>query len=253
MLNLLAFPTHFSIGNWHIAVLDLIVLAILGVAFLVGYILGFSKQLFSLFGWGAAAVLGVVLCDDFALLLNKTIPSLKEGLCNLISNAIGLESAIESGQAVEEVILILEEQSTIPHFLHQPIAQAIVNAAGDIHITEVLANCVVTAISFVIVFLLSMLIFLVLKLVVKKINTEVKAFRITDKILGGVLTTVLGALAIILLTLLLSAIFPAAFESILNPVTKDGEEVFGVYNAVLTWIMDSKFIENIFNKLIAGV
>ena len=253
MLNLLAFPTHFSIGSWHIAVIDLIVLGVLGIAFLVGYILGFSKQVFSLFGWGAAAIIGVLLCDDFATLLNKMIPSLKEGIINLIKGAIGLEEAIQSGQALEEVIHILETQSKIPQFLHQPLAQAIINAAGDVHITDVLASYIVTAISFVIVFLLSMLIFVILKLVIKKINNEVKALKITDKILGGVLTTLLGVIAIGLLTFLLSAIFPAAFDSMLNPITKNGEEVTSVYNLALSWVMESKFVENIFNKIIAGV
>ena len=253
MINLLAFPTHFSIGSWHIAIIDLIVIALLGIAFLVGYILGFSKQVFSLFGWGAAAVIGVLLCDDFATLLNKMIPSLKEGLANLIKGAIGLEDAIQSGQALEEVMQILATQSKIPQFLHQPLAQAIVNAAGDVQITDVLAGYIVVAISFIILFLLSMLVFAIVKLVIKKINNEVKALKITDKILGGILTTLLGIIAIGLLTFLLSAIFPATFDELLNPVTKNGENVTSVYNSVLTWIMESKFVENIFNKIIAGV
>ena len=94
MLNLLAIPTVITIGTFNVALIDLIVLGLLLIALIVGLIQGFAKQIFSILGWVAAVVLGVIFCKDVAALLDEKIPALYEGIYNWLNEIIGLEGVI---------------------------------------------------------------------------------------------------------------------------------------------------------------
>ena len=222
------------------------------IAFIVGLVKGFSKQLFSILGWVAAIVLGVIFCDKLAVWLNETIPDLKQGIYTFLSEAIGLESAITSSQTVEEIVAILKAETQIPEFLHQAIAQAIVNAAGDIQITEVLTGWAMTAISFLAIFILSTIVFGILKLIFKAVNKKVKALGVIDKILGGIFSILKMSIVMILVTMLLSSILPTQFDALLHPVLESGEQATCVFNSALTWVMNSEWVAGLLDSILSS-
>lgn len=250
MFNLLAIPTAITIGSLNVALLDVIVLALLLIALIVGLVKGFAKQLFSILGWVAAVALGIIFCDDIASFLNESVPALKEGIYNFLNGSIGIESAITSSQTVEEIMAILKAETELPEFLHQAIAQAIVNAAGDIHITEVLTGWAITAISFVAIFIVSMLVFGILKALFNAINKKIKALGAIDKLFGGIFAILKMSIIVLLVTMLMSSILPTAFDALLHPVLETGEEVNCVLNSALTWVMNSEWVAGLLDSIL---
>ena len=239
MFNLLA-PV-VSVGSSYIAIIDLVALGVLLLALLIGAFKGFLSQVLSVLGVLAAVVLAVMLCDEVSGFIETSFPSVLEGLKTKIGELFGLTDELISGTK-EQIIQSLSKTS-IPAFLHEVLANAIIKTAGDLNIVNVLAKWALTAISFVSIFVLTLIIFLIIKIMFKSL-TKISVIGALDRILGAILMAlkflIAGTVIITVLSLFLD------INVILTPIADDGTVVNSVFNSFISWIMQMKFVEGLF-------
>lgn len=251
MTNLLAIPTFFTIGNFNVALLDIVLLVFALIAIIVGAVKGFSAQILSLLGWVAGVALAVIFCDDISALIYEKLPAVPEAIYNWLNGVLGLEEIITGEQTVEAIVAYLAENTQIPAFLHQAIAQAVVDGAGTLQITDVVTGWAVTAISALSIFIVALIVFGIIKAIFKAIN-KVKVIGFVDKLLGAVFNVLKLLIVSILLTLLFSSVFPEFFTSILHPVLESGEEVVCYFNEIMHWVMELPVVQDALTSLFAG-
>lgn len=242
MLNLLATPSVIAIGSLNVALIDLIVLGILIIAFFIGLARGFIGQILSLLGGIAALILSFVLCKHLAGFIGDKIPSLTESISGMVNKLFGLEGVVTAGTK-EEIIATLQT-TKIPSFLHSIVANSIVSSEGTLKLTEVLTEWALVAISFVVIFILALILFAIIKKVFKAL-TKIKGVGAVNRILGALLMLVKAIIFCVILSLILSVFID--MNAILSPKLSNGEEVKSIFNSVITKIMELPFIQNAFN------
>lgn len=242
MLNLLAIPSVIALGGINVALVDLVVLAILLIALIVGLVKGFVGQIFALLGGIAAIVVAIFTCTYVAEFLSTTFPSIKESISAQVNSILGIDGVLFQG-AKEEIVTSLQ-QTTIPAFLHEVIADLIIQQGADINLTEIITGWVVTAVSFVVTFILALIVFGIIKKIFKAL-TNIPAINAIDRILGMIFKVAL-TLAILVVIFIALSIFAGGFvKELLQPATQAGEQVKCYFNDLITWVMNLDFIKNL--------
>lgn len=239
MPNLLSAVVNF--GSSYVAIIDLIMLGIILFSLLFGAIRGFFRQVLSVLGALASIILAIIFCDELAEFIMTSIPSISDGLKGKIGELFGLTDELLAG--TKEQILESLAKTSIPAFLHELLANAIIETAGDLNIVHILTKWSLVAISFVIIFLASFIIFFVIKLIFKGL-TKIKVVGALDRILGAILMALKFIIGIIILITFISVF--ADLNPILAPTLQDGTVVNSIFNSLISWIMSLPFVQNLF-------
>ncbi len=239
MFNFLA--SIVNLGSSQVALIDLIMLGVILFALIFGSIKGFFAQILSILGTIAAIVIAVSFCDEVADYIKNTFPNITEGLSAKIGELFGLTDELLQGSK-EQIINSLAE-TKIPAFLHEMLANAIVETAGDLNIVNLLTKWSLIAISFVGLFIVTRIVFIVVKLIFKGL-TKNRVIGALDRALGALLM----ALKFIIIAMVLITVLSVFINMnpLLAPVAEDGTVVNSVFNKFISWIMQLEFIQNLF-------
>ena len=242
MLNLLAVPSVIALGGMNVALVDLVVLAILLIALIVGLVKGFVGQIFALLGGIAAIVVAIFTCSYVAQFLSSTFPSIPQSISAQVDSLLGLDGVLLQG-AKDQVLESLKTTS-IPAFLHEVVAELIIQQGASLNLSEIITGWVVTAIAFVVTFILALIVFGIIKKIFKAL-TNIPAINAIDRILGMIFKIAL-TLAILVVIFIVLSLFASEFvNGLLQPVTETGEQVKCYFNDLLTWVMNLDFIKNL--------
>lgn len=241
MINLLSISPVISLGGINVALVDVIVLVVVLIAVVYGAIRGFINQILSILGGFAALILAFITCSYVADFIYLSIPSIPEGISNKIIETFGLEGVIANG-SVDEIVKILNSTS-IPSFLHNFIAEAIVSSGGTLQAVDVLTSWSVTVISFVSVFIISLILFAIIKKLFRTL-TKIKIVGTFDKVLGLVFAVLKSLILLVVVFVVLSVITNT--NVYLNPVANSGEQVKCYFNDIMISIMNSSLVKGIF-------
>ena len=240
MNNLLAIPTYIETGMLKIATIDILVFAVLAIALIVGYVKGFMKQILSILGFFASSVLAVLFSDDLANFVFNNMQSTTSSVRGVIESMVG--SVLGNNLTSEEALLSALAQSKIPAFLHETIANLVVNSNFDVQIVDVLTKWALTVICFLIILIVANIVFIILKKFFKFI-TQIPLIKVVDKTLG-MLFSALKALAILLVIFIVLSLFTN-----INQFLVPGDGVVSVFNNLIEFIMDLPFLKNILTKI----
>ena len=242
MLNLLAIPSVIALGGMNVALVDLVVLAVLLIALIVGLAKGFVRQIFALLGGIAALVVAIFTCTYVAEFLSTTFPSIPEAIKAQIDSLMGLEGVLLNG--TKEQILASLSETKIPSFLHNTLASIIIAEGGNLQLTEIVTGWVVIAIAFVAVFILSLIVFGILKKIFSAL-TEIPVLGAIDRILGMIFKIAITLAILVVIFIIISLVAVEFANGLLQPVTESGESVTCYFNNLLTWVMDLDFINSL--------
>lgn len=239
MNNLLAIPTYIETGILKIATIDILVFAVLAIALIVGYVKGFMKQILSIFGFFASLVLAVLFSDNLADFVFNNMQSTTSSVRGVIESMVG--SVLGGNLTSEEALLSALAQSKIPAFLHETIANLVLNSNFDVQIVDVLTKWALTVICFLIILIVANIVFFILKKFFKFI-TQIPLIKVVDKTLG-MLFSAIKALAILLLIFIALSLFTN-----INQFLVPGDGVTSIFNSLIEFIMDLPFLKNILTK-----
>jgi uncharacterized membrane protein required for colicin V production len=239
MNNLLAIPTYIETGMLKIATIDILVFAVLAIALIVGYVKGFMKQILSILGFFASTVLAVLFSDDLANFVFNNMQSTTSSVRGVIESMVG--SVLGDNLTSEQALLSALAQSKIPAFLHETIANLVVNSNFDVQIVDVLTKWALTVICFLIILIVANIVFIILKKFFKFI-TQIPLIKVVDKTLG-MLFSAIKALAILLVIFIVLSLFTN-----INQFLVPGDGVTSIFNSLIELIMDLPFLKNILTK-----
>ena len=242
MLNLLAIPSVIALGGMNVALVDLVVLAILLIALIVGLVKGFVGQIFALLGGIAAIVVAIFTCTYVADFLTATFPTIKESISAQVNSLLGIDGVLFEG--AKEQILASLQQTTIPAFLHEVIADLIIQQGASLNLAETVTGWVITAIAFVVTFVLALIVFGIFKKIFKAL-TNIPAINAIDRILGMIFKVALTLAILVVIFIALSLFANTFVNELLQPVTEAGEQVKCYFNDLLTWVINLDFIKNL--------
>ena len=242
MLNLLSIPAIIGLGSINIALVDIIVLSVALIAVIYGAIVGFLKQILSILGGFAALALAIFTCAHVAEFISTTIPSIPEGISIKIKELFGIND-IDGVQGTIEQIKTFLSTTSIPEFLHEIIAEAIVNSGGTLQIVDVLTNWALTVICFVCIFIVSLIVFAIIKKLFKLL-TKIKIVGTTDKVLGLIFAVIKAVLLLVVVFVVLSMFTDV--NAYLSPVNEYGEPVKCYFNDIMLAIMNSQLVKGLF-------
>lgn len=240
MNNLLAIPTYIETGMLKIATIDILVFAVLAIALIVGYVKGFMKQILSILGFFASLVLAVLFSDDLANFVFNNMQSTTSSVRGVIESMVG--SVLGDNLTSEQALLSALAQSKIPAFLHETIANLVLNSNFDVQIVDVLTKWALTVICFLIILIVANIVFIILKKFFKFI-TQIPLIKVVDKTLG-MLFSAIKALAILLLIFIVLSLFTN-----INQFLVPGDGVTSIFNNLIEFIMDLPFLKNILTKI----
>ena len=249
MLNLLAIPSVITLGGINVALVDLVVLAVLLIALIVGLAKGFVRQIFSLLGGIAALVVAIFTCTYVAEFLSSSIPSIPESISAQLEGLLGLDGVLLQG--TKEQIIESLSSTKIPAFLHELVATTISESAGELNLTATLTGYVMIAIAFVVVFILSLIVFAILKKIFSAL-TSIGVLGAIDRILGMIFSIAVALVGLLVICIVLSLIIPNINEFLI-PVTESGEKVTCHFNTLLTAIMNLDVIKNLLASIVPTV
>ena len=235
MINLLAIPTYFPLGFINIALVDVIALIFGIIALFVGYCKGFMQQVLSLLGKIAALLIAFFFCSTFASMVCDLIPAIPQGVENWVEGIFG--EGLNSSFDTKEQILVVLRQSSIPVFLHEVLANAVVNSNFELRLIPIISQFILNIISFVLLYFLSLLIFVLLRKIFKQI-TDLPIIKYFDKFLGVIFSLLKLMLVFVILAIILSLFLP--INDYLKP---DG--AYCVFNSVLEYVMQMQFVEKL--------
>ena len=237
MNNLLAIPAVLGTGILKIATADIVVLVVILVAGAIGYIKGFMKQILSVLGFFASLVLAFLFSDDLAELIYNKIPLITNAVRGVVESLFG--SVLGGNLTSEQALLSALGESKIPAFLHEAIANLVVNSNFNIQVVEAVTKWALNVISFLAIIVIANIVFLILKIFFKFV-TQIPIIKGVDKTLG-VIFSVLKA--VVLLVIVCSVL--SIFTNINYFLTPEGDVVC-VFNKIMELIMNLPFIKNIF-------
>ena len=241
MVNLLAIPTVIDISGTYVALVDIIVLAILLIAVIIGLSRGFLKQVLSLLGLVAGIVLAIIFCDDLVALVTEKVPAIPSALESAIASSSMFKDLTGSFTDKEQVLVSLQN-SSIPAFLHETIANAIVSSGFELQIVKVFTTWALYVIVFIVTVLVSLLVFAILKKILYSL-TKIRIIGFFDKILGMVLSVAVTLICIIIIVMLLSL-----FVDINAFIQPEGVKCY--FNETMKIVLELDFIKNLLSGVI---
>lgn len=227
-----------SLGGFSIAILDLIALAVLIIAVLVGLAKGFAKQVLSLLGLVASIIISFLLCSKLAEFVSNNMPGVVNGVRGLVQKIFGLTTdSITTQEALRSALAA----SKIPAFLHEALINSFIEGVG-MQLLNVFTGWALNIICFVFLLIFTRIAFAIIKgIILKFVNLPL--IRTVDKLLGAVFAIIKFMLYIIILFLILSPF--VNLNSLLQP---DG--VTCHLNNVLQFVSNMNIISKLFTMVI---
>ena len=238
MLNLLS-AAVVDLGGTYFAIVDLVLIGCILIAGIVGAIQGFLRQILSILGVVAAVIISGVFCQVFAEILTSTFPGITDSIAAEVNAMFNLD-AILSGTATREAIIEALQTTSLPAFTFDLIADLIINYAGEIQISSIVAEWVVVGISFVVLFIASLIVFAFIKKFLIAL-TKLPIIGAINTILGAVFSIVKILIVIIVFAVLLSLLIPN-INDIFNPTLENGEMINSMLSQLLEFVMSLSFI-----------
>lgn len=242
-MNNLLFPLAISIAGTHIAIIDIVVLALLLVFLIIGIIKGFSRQIFSLLGPLTALLVAVFTCSKVGTFLTEKIPKLNELAISWANKIPGISTI---GSLTPETVSEALSKSEIPALFHGIIIKIV--ESGKTDIIPVVANWIIIAISFVIIFLLALVAFSIVKKIFSAL-TKISIIGYVDKLLGVAFGIIKG-LVIVFIALVVLQLLAPEFSNSLLTITIDGVQIESVTSRALAVILNIPFVVNIMSSII---
>ncbi len=236
MLNLLAIPTYFTLGSINVALVDIIVLVCLLIATIVGIVRGFVKQILAYLGIIAAVLLAVLFCDEATAFLCEKIPAFPTAIENWLGNTQMFKTLTGTFTSKEQIITALAG-SSIPAFLHNVIAEAIVSSGFELQILSVFSKWLIYVIVFVVIIIASLILFAILRKLFSRL-TRIAFIGFLDKLLGVVFSVALTLVVLMLICVIISPF--TGINAFLQP-----EPVKCYFNEALTWVTSQPFIQDL--------
>ena len=242
MINLLAIiPTVIPLGGTNFAIIDIIMLIVLLIAFIIGVSRGFLKQILSLLGLVAGIVVAVLFCDDIVALINTNVPSIPSAIENIIAQSDAFKDLTKPFTNEQEIIAALQT-SSIPAFLHETIASAIVESGFELQIVKVFATWALYVIVFVVTVIVSLIVFAIVKKVLISL-TKIRVIGFVDKILGIVFSVAVALVNMMIVVTILSLFID--MNAFIIP-----EGVDSYFNIIMTKVLELDFIQDLLGNLI---
>lgn len=222
MFNLLSIPTFFTFGEFSVALLDIVAVILLFFALIVGIAKGFAKQVLSLIGIVACLVLAYFFAPKLSEVIKEKVPKFYEVVRTWAEKFVS-SSELTAENTKEAILQALKENTTIPEFLHEPIADYMIQNSIDFEkIIDTIAGIMLNAISFVAITLGALIVLAIVKKIVYKI-VKLPFIKTIDKLLGGVFGVV-KIFAIILIALTVISVF-VNINSFLQPINANEQEI----------------------------
>ncbi len=240
----MSLPFFFSLGDFNVAIIDVVVLIALIIAIIVGSAKGFAKQLFGMLGFVAALVGAFFLAQPVTEFVKTSFPQATEMVHGWILAIPGLGDV---GHLTPETAQEVLNNSTIPAFLH-PLIINIVQTSGGLDITPMLTTWAMTAI----VFVLLVVILLILITIAKKLFTwiaNLKFIKPLDKVLGAVFSLAITSLIIIIILLALTIFASGFVTALLTPTLSDGTLLDSISNKAMTFVMQQPLVQNLLSMM----
>ncbi len=240
------------------ATIEIIALALLLILALHGYLQGFAKTFFSLFGTAIALILAIVLSSPaISFIQDKfgVVSSMGKNISGLVNNIFGkelmqtklsdatanyLNSAGISGALIKTILSVKSK--------HAFSKDAVV---GDV-ICPTIAYYIVLIIAVFILFILIKLIFRIISKIVKKAYKSKGVARI-DRVLGLALGLLHGIIVIELLILLIG-VLPFGFAQNLYVGIKGSSTASFIEQINLVGLLTDKIINaNVINTILSMI
>ena len=242
MINLLAIiPTTILLGSTNFAIIDIVMLIVLLIAFIIGISRGFLKQVLSLLGLVAGIIIAVIFCDDIVAIINTNAPSISQSIENIIAQSDAFKDLTKPFTSEQEIINVLQN-SSIPAFLHGTIAKAIVESGFELQIVKVFATWALYVIVFVVTVLVSLILFAIVKKILYSL-TKIKLIGFIDKILG-----VAFSVAVALVNMMIVVTILSLFIDMNAFIVPNGVDSY--FNMIMTKVLEFDFIQNLLGNLI---
>lgn len=227
-----------SLGSFSVAILDLIALAVLIIAVLVGLAKGFAKQVLSLLGLVASIIISFMLCSKLAEFVSNNMPGVVNGVRGLVQKIFGLTAdSITTQEALRSALAA----SKIPAFLHEALIKSFIEGVG-MQLLNVFTSWALNIICFVFLLIFTRIAFAIIKgIILKFVNLPL--IRTVDKLLGAVFAVIKFMLYMVILFLILSPF--VNLNSLLQP---DG--VTCHLNNVLQFVSNMNIISKLFTVVI---
>lgn len=238
MLNLLS-AAVIDLGGTYFAIVDVVLIAIILIAGIIGAIQGFLKQILSVLGILAAIIISCLFCQFVASALTSMFPGITESIAGEINSVINLDSILSSSATKESIIEVLQT-TQLPAFTYDLIADIILKYAGDVQISLVIAEWVVVGISFVVLFILSLIVFAIIKKFLNAL-TKLPIIGTINTVLGAVFSILKVLIVIIVFAILLSLLIPN-INTLFNPTLENGEMINSMLSQLLEFVMSLGFI-----------
>ncbi len=236
MVNLLAIPASFVIAGTNVALIDIIALIVVLIAVIVGLCRGFLRQILSLLGLVAGIVLAVIFCDELVALVSEKLPNIPTAIENAIANSNVFKDLTGSFTNKEEVLLSLQN-SSIPAFLHETIASAIVESGFELQIIKVFTTWALYVIVFVVTVIVSLIVFAIVKKILYGL-TKIRLIGFVDKLLGLVFSVAVALVNMMIIVTLLSF-----FMNINVYIQPEGVTCY--FNDIMTKALEVPFIKQL--------
>ncbi|MEG0771339.1 MAG: CvpA family protein [Clostridia bacterium] len=212
-------------------VIDIIIVAILAIAILLGYKNGLVKSLIALFGF----ILAIVLAFTFSTTLGNFIgekfinPPIKSFVSNTITEKVGKTVLEDVGTAKDDVITVVTKalESVNLKFIgledkkneiinsiktapkNETIEQSINNAVSDI--SAPISNGIGKAIAFVIILIVTMIALVIIKFIFGFVN-KLPIIKQFNK-LGGLIVGIINGFIIVFIALAVLKVSMPMIES----------------------------------------
>ena len=236
MINLLAIPSSILIGGMNIALVDVIVLLILLIAAIVGLARGFLKQVLSLLGLVAGIIIAIVFCDDLVAVISEKVPAIPNAIENAIANTSAFKDLTGSFTDKSQVLASLQN-SSIPAFLHETIANAIVESGFELQIIKVFTTWALYVIVFIVTVIVSLIVFAIVKKILYSL-TKIRLIGFIDKLLGMAFSIVITLTNLIIVFTILSLVVDV--NAYIQP-----EGVICYFNEIMVKVLNFPFIQEL--------
>lgn len=235
-------------------ILDMFIIAVIGLSILVCYNRGFIKSLFSSFGFIAALLIALLLTSPISSFINDMF--VYESTYQSVKDTMG---EIEEGETSDAFVKQFEENNPKMSALLSNLGYSI----GDVlenedEKTDLTSDEIVTKIAtpaakllsnmyaFLISIVIAYLAFYVLKKV-SKLLSKIPVFNIANKSLGLIYGIILGILRASVISIVISAVYPilaglfSSDGSVINAVTETYVLNFFVDHNLFVFLLKSIF------------
>ena len=241
----MSLPLFFTLGEFNIAVIDIVVLLVLLIAVIVGLVRGFAKQILGFLGFLTAVIVAYFICQPVTDFIKSTFPQITETVTGWIS---GIPTIGEIGHLTPENAQEALNASSIPFFLHGLIIN-LVETSGGLDLTPIIVDYVILAMAFVLIVIILLILFAIVKKFFLWI-ANAKFIKPLDKFLGCIFSFLVCALIILVVLIVMTVVASEFLNALLIPTIAEGVTLESITNKVLTFVMEQPFVAELLASVI---